>query len=230
MIASASLITIDGPAGSGKTTLGHWLADLLAIPYVETGWLYRAATYRVITDGCKKEEWGESLVAGLDVEPRLPAPSVHEQAVTLSGCALNVERDLFSPAVEGLVAQVATNDGVRRAIAGLTRNVVERHGAGAIVSGRDAGTAIFPEAPFKIVLTAEAAVRRARVARRGLPGGDQIERSRSTVSVDRLLLEPAAVDDLAARNTSLRLDTSAMTVDSVREAVLEYLGVGFERA
>jgi cytidylate kinase len=222
----AEVIAIDGPAGAGKTTLGHWLADELDFAHLETGFLYRAAAYRASAHGIRKEGWGGDLLAGLEVCPRTPRLGGRPQRLSFGGHELDIEHDLFSSEVDELVACVSSVAAVRDGVRELARTIAGR--GQLIISGRDVGTAIVPEAHHKLFLTADQDIRAARLGRSvNMPGSraatprqnpQSAEDSRHKLESKLLAqhIQPAA--------DALVLDTTALTIDAVRSATLRHLG------
>lgn len=149
------IIAIDGPAGSGKSTIARQLAARLGVSRVDTGAIYRALTYSLLAAGRPLEEAG-ALVEGLPLsfgaggEPRLDG--------------VDVDAQLRTPEVSARVSEVAALPAVRAGLLGLQRRLAEADPVGAVMEGRDIGTVVFPQAPLKVFLSASVEERARRRA------------------------------------------------------------------
>jgi CMP/dCMP kinase len=198
------IIAIDGPAAAGKGTLAARLAGHFGLPHLDTGLLYRAVGKRV---------------ADLGLDP--------DNAADAGGAAAGLDPvELANPDLRGhdageLASRVAVHAGVRRALLAFQRDFARRPG-GAVLDGRDIGTAIVPEADVKIYVTATVEVRaRRRTEELRMKGRD--------VDYDRILAEIAARDArdagrsaaplLAAPDAHL-LDTTGLDPDAVFHAAV----------
>ena len=203
------VIAIDGAAGSGKSTLARGLAEVLGLPYMNTGIMYRALTLAALDGGIDPDD-GDAL-ARLMSRLRFSLSSDEPAEIEVEGSAPSVA--LLSDRVEGEVSHVARHPEVR---------VMMREGQralglpGAVVEGRDIGSVVFPDAPVKLFLTAEPDTRGERRAeQRGATDPEGVEEAllrRDTKDAKVNPFEPA-VDAIV-------LDTTDRTVeDTLRAAI-----------
>ena len=155
------IIAIDGPAGSGKSTVGRALARHLGLDYLDTGAMYRSVTFAAIRRGVDPSE-AEVLgrIVGdieLDVGP---------EVVTVDGVDATIE--IRGPEVSRAVSIVAANPVVRAEMVRRQREWAQRHGGG-VIEGRDIGSVVFPDAELKVYLTADPEVRAQRRSHERLP-------------------------------------------------------------
>lgn len=157
-------IAIDGPAGSGKSTLGRALAQRLGFLYFDTGVMYRAVALAALERGsAKDDENAISQLAETLVIEVLPPDAEDGRAYTVRIDSRDVTWALRAPEVEAIVGVVSTYPRVRTALVRQQRRIAQR---GAVVMvGRDIGTVVLPEADFKIYLDASPEVRAERRVR-----------------------------------------------------------------
>lgn len=155
-----AVVTVDGPAGSGKSTLGRELAARLQLPLIDTGLFYRAVTVAAARAGVAPDDpeglEGMARTATIDVGTD---PSAQPR-VSVDGAAVSPS-DLHDPGHAALLASVSGVPGVRRVLLEPQR-ALARHGAVAV--GRDCGTIVFPRAQVKLYLDADGDVRARRRA------------------------------------------------------------------
>ena len=167
-----AIIAIDGPAGSGKSTLGRHLADVLGYLYFDTGVMYRVVTCVALARGVNIHDedsvtaLAEKLV--IDVQPS-SAQDGRENDVFVDG--IDVTWDIRKPEVDTNVSIVATYPGVRRALGAQQRRVGLR--GGIVMVGRDIGTVILPDADIKIYLDASVEERARRRYEERLARGEK---------------------------------------------------------
>jgi cytidylate kinase len=159
------VIALDGPSGTGKSTVARGLARRLSFRYLDTGAMYRAVTWVVLREGVDPED--ASAVTDLAARTRITVTTdPDDQHVTVDGKL--VDREIRSKAVTTAVSPVSAAPGVRVLLVAAQRELI---GDGAIVvEGRDIGTVVAPDAPLKIFLTASSDVRATRRSR-PLPHG-----------------------------------------------------------
>ncbi len=215
--ASAPVITIDGPVGSGKGTVARLLAQRLGWHYLDSGLLYRAAGLAALRRGLPLSD-GAAIAALLQTLPiRIEARGLEEPRVYLGeeelGDALRME------SVGQAASQVAALPEVRAALVDAQRAF--RRPPGLIADGRDMGTVIFPDAGLKVFLTASA---EARAIRRH----KQLKEKGISVTLSRLLHEIRERDErdqsrpvapLAAADDAWFLDSTAWSAEEVAEAI-----------
>lgn len=158
---TASIIAIDGPAASGKSTLGKSLADCLGYLYFDTGVMYRAVTWQALVEeiGISDEARVSHLAERIDIDVR--PPSVEDGR----GYDVIVEKkdvtwEIRRAEVDANVSQVSAYPGVRIALSEAQRKIGRR--GRVVMVGRDIGTVILPEADLKIYLDASAEERARR--------------------------------------------------------------------
>lgn len=141
------VVAIDGPAGSGKTTVSRGVSAALGLPVLDTGAMYRAVTLAAIESG-----------ASLDDEDGLAAIAERAEIDSEAGVThldgRDVSAEIRTPEVTASVSVVAAHPAVRRVLVARQRAWARRHG-GAVVEGRDIGTVVFPDAQLKVYLTAD---------------------------------------------------------------------------
>ena len=208
------VVAIDGAAGSGKSTLARLLALELGLPYVNTGAMYRALTRAARRAQVDVEDEGAllRLMETLDftLSPANPTgePQREPRELWIEGAPPADE--LASADVEAHVSAVAKHPAVRAVMRVAQRALGE---GGAVMEGRDIGTAVFPDAPVKLFLVAEPQERAGRrVEERGSHevAGALHERDRRDARVNPL--EPAA--------DAVVIDTSDLDVDATVRAAL----------
>jgi cytidylate kinase len=213
------VIAVDGPSGSGKSSVCREVARRLGLRYLDTGAMYRAVTWA-------------ALDRGLDLDDQ---PAVAELARQAS-IEVSTDPDLMRVAIDGAdvtsairesrvseaVSRVAANLDVRAELVG--RQLVVAAGGRVVIEGRDITTVVAPDADVRVLLTASPEARLARRARE-LHGSAEAEALAATRDqVLRRDQDDATVSDFqVAANGVAELDTSAMSFEQVVEAVLELL-------
>jgi cytidylate kinase len=148
-----NIITIDGPAGSGKSTVAKILARELNLKYIDTGAMYRAITLLALQNNidCKDEESILKLARNINLE--LDSNSVDESKyTTVKIDGKDVTDEIRSREVGSLVSIVSKLSGVRKYLVSLQKKFIQ--GGNAILEGRDTGSVVCPDAALKIYLTA----------------------------------------------------------------------------
>ena len=220
MSATTLVIALDGPSGSGKSTVARVLARRLGWRYVDTGATYRAATLAVLRAGsdlCDSTAIAETVAAVrivVSTDPDLPG-------TTLDGD--DVSAEIRGAQVTGAVSAVSAVPAVRAQLVALQRDLAGR--AGAVLEGRDIGTAVFPEARVKVFLDATPTVRasrRAGDADTGVTatGGDVLTRVAADLARRDGLDSARADSPLLAAADAVHLDSSRLDADQVVECVL----------
>jgi cytidylate kinase len=200
----ARVIAIDGPAGSGKSTVSRALALRLAVDRLDTGAMYRAVAWAALDRGVDPADRPtvSELARSLDI-------TIGDQ-VAVDGT--DVTEAIRGPEVSGAVSVVAANPGVRSVLVERQRQWVAEHGGG-VVEGRDIGSVVLPEADLKIYLTASA-VERAR--RRPEEGADAVAR-RDHLDSTR------AVSPLEVPEGARVIDTTDRQVADIVDEVVTWL-------
>jgi cytidylate kinase len=151
------IVTIDGPAGAGKSTLGRRLAQALGYRYVDSGALYRAVAWQARETGADPAD--RDALARLLPHFR-PQIIAGVQGFQVSVAGREISRELRTPEVTQVSSQVATQPLVRRWV-GEVLHQLARNG-GVVAEGRDLGSAVFPDAEVKFYLDADLSARAAR--------------------------------------------------------------------
>lgn len=154
------VVAIDGPAGSGKSSVSKGVAARLGYGYLDTGAVYRALAWSMLEAGGDTDDAASALAAfeSLDVHISLEP---HDFAITVGGT--DVASAIREPRVTAAVSGVARVAGVREGLNGLFRSLVAQSARpGVVVEGRDITTVVAPDAPVRILLTADPEVRAAR--------------------------------------------------------------------
>ena len=208
-MSSRFAIAIDGPAASGKSTLSRELARRLGLVMVNSGAMYRAVTWRLIEDGIdlSSEAAVVSALNKMTIDCGVDGLS---STVRIDGVDLG--EALRSEMVNGNVSAVSAIPEVRKRLVALQRNYL--NSSDVVMEGRDIGTVVFPDSPYKIYVDADETVRAQRRVAAGevdsVADRDRDDSQRKTA--------PLKVADGAAI-----LDTSAHTIESGVEAALEIL-------
>ena len=201
------IVAIDGPAGSGKSTVASTLARRLGFRYLDTGAMYRALTWVARRDGADVSDG--ALLAALALEH--PVSFGENGQVQVDG--EDVTGAIREPEIDRLVPTVARHPEVREVM--RTRQRALAVGGDSVIEGRDIGSVVAPYAELKVFLVADADERARRRAE-----------ERPGVEVDALAADLRARDERDAVNTrpaddAVRLDTTALTIDEVVDRIAE---------
>jgi cytidylate kinase len=202
------IVTLDGPAGAGKSSVARALAARLGFRFLDTGAMYRAVAWAAQQ---RQLDWNDS--DGLDLLTRELDIRVTEDQVLLDG--RDVTKIIRTMEVTGVIHHVADNPNVRRQLVELQRQVAAN--GDFVTEGRDQGTIVFPNAECKIFLTASPAERARRrmgdLKNRGeeLSMEEVLSRQNTRDQRDR----SRAVGALIAADDAIQFDTSNMELDEV---------------
>ena len=220
------IVAIDGPAGSGKSTVAHAVAERRQLTYLDTGAMYRSVTLRCLREGVDLDD--AEAVASVASAARIEFGAGEKgQTVLLDG--QDVTADIRTPEVDRNVSVVSAVPAVREVMVALQRAVADT--GDVVAEGRDIGTVVFPSAEVKVFLTAsdEARAHRRAVQREG---GDAAKDASATADAaeEQQILDDIrrrdkldssrAESPLRAADDAHRIDSSDLTLDQVIDQVL----------
>jgi len=220
-VERAEVIAIDGPAASGKSTVGKAVADRLGYLYFDTGAMYRAVTWLALESGVPVADEAQvtalAEAAEIDVRPAVQDDG-RQYSVLVDG--QDVTWAIREPAVADNVSQVSAYPGVRAAMVAQQRRLASR--GRMVMVGRDIGTVVLPDAPLKVYLDASAEERAQRrwleeQARGGMRPYEAVlaeVRRRDQIDSTR------AVAPLRPASDAVIVDSTALTIEQVVEQVL----------
>ena len=209
-------IAIDGPAASGKSTIGECLADRLDYLYFDTGVMYRAVTWAVLERGIDIEDEEAVTALAERLEIRVTDVTEHDgRQYTVLADGVDVTWALRSPEVDAHVSVVSAYSGVRQALVAKQRKIAAD--SAVVMVGRDIGTVVLPEADLKIYLDASVEERARRrwleMEERG-KHADYRDVLRSMRRRDRIDSH-REVSPLRPAEDAVRIDTTRMDVEAV---------------
>jgi len=205
-VPDGRVVAIDGPAGSGKSTVAKALAARLGLPYLDTGAMYRAVAFAALRRGVDPEE--AETVARIAERMEL---EVADGNVTVDGVDASIE--IRGAEVTRAVSAVAANPGVRKELVRRQREWVAERGGSAVVEGRDIGTVVFPDAAVKAYLTANLEVRAGR--RHKEVAELEYEAVVADMARRDTIDEGREADPLLCAPDAVRIDTTDRSVDDI---------------
>ena len=210
------IITIDGPAGAGKTTISRRLADELGCVYVDTGALYRGVAHGIKTQGVDWENDGALALFLADLRLDFTA-----NGTRLLANGVDISDEIRTPEISMLASTTSATPAVRAALLETQRRIANEQDA--VFEGRDMGTVVFPKADHKFFLFADLAVRAQRRFE---------EMPKDKGSLDQVTQDMAARDQndsqrkeapLKAADDAIKIDSTHLNIDQVVEKILKYV-------
>ncbi|HPA45348.1 MAG TPA: (d)CMP kinase [bacterium] len=198
------IVAIDGPVGSGKSTVARLLADRLGFLYIDTGAMYRAAAWKALREGMDLED--REAVGALMERTQIELEQAGSR-VRVRCDGQDISAEIRSPEVSRATSAVADHPRVRSRLVEMQREMGRR--GGVVMEGRDIGTVVFPEAQVKVYLDATAEQR----ARRRT---EELEASGMAVSYEDTLRDLLERDrrDRTRDVGALRIAEEATVIDS----------------
>lgn len=232
---SALVVAIDGPSGSGKSSVSRAVARHLGLAYLDTGAMYRVATWWCLARGV---DLADAAAVTAEVAAMPLELGVDPSAPTIAVGGIDVGEDIRSTRISTAVSAVATNLGVRAELRRLQRGVIDAEragglseGRGIVAEGRDITTVVAPDADVRILLTAS---EEARLARRALDVHGTDDAAAVAATRDQVVRRDA--DDatvsqfLAAADGVTTIDSSSLDRDETISAVVGVITRAMARA
>ncbi|WP_240746775.1 (d)CMP kinase [Cryptosporangium phraense] len=212
------VIAVDGPSGSGKSSVCRAVARRLGLRYLDTGAMYRAVTWAAIDRGLDLDDQpavaalSRGLTLGISTDPAAPGIAVD---------GVDVDGPIRTPKISESVSAIATNLDVRADLIARQRAIIADDG-GIVAEGRDITTVVAPDADVRLLLTADENARIARRARElhGTADQEALKATHAQIAT-RDARDSTVVDFLVAADGVVTLDTSALTFEQVVSTVLQ---------
>jgi len=218
------IVAIDGPSGVGKSTAARQLAQRLGLPFMDTGAMYRAVALRVLEAGVSPYE--ENAVVGIagEADVRLGRREDGSFEVLLDGEP--VEGRIRTPEVGEATSAISAYPEVRRRLVRLQQEAAGEFGA--VLEGRDIGTRVFPDTPYKFFLDSRPEVRFQRRFEELAAAGRPVSYEQVVEEITRRdQRDSTRADSPLTRDGSYTfIDSSDLTIDDVVEAMARAIGKG----
>ena len=213
------IVAVDGPSGTGKSTMCRVLAKRLGAKYVDTGAMYRVATLAVLRAGVDPADTAKVIETTADL-PLEVSDDPDSTEVLFAG--EDVKAEIRGAEVTKHVSAVSAIPEVRVNLVELQRKLARESGR-AIVEGRDIGTVVLPDAPAKVFMTASAEVRAKRRYDQDVAAGREADFDAVLADVQRRdeADSSRATSPLKPADDAVLVDTSEMTPDEVLAALTE---------
>jgi len=212
------IIAIDGPVGSGKSTVGRRVAELLGYTYLDSGAMYRALAWKALRRGVPLDSAEELEALARETRIDLGDAGAAGLRVRLDGA--DVTEAIRSAEVSNASSKIAVFPGVRKVLVADQRRAGEQ--GGVVMEGRDIGTVVFRDADLKIYLDASAEVRAERRWRQSQEKGEHIELARMVEEVherDRRDREREA-SPLVRAPDAVVVDSTAMDAEETARLIV----------
>lgn len=220
------VIAIDGPAGSGKSSVSRAVATRLGLQYLDTGAMYRAMTWAVLQAGIDPEDTSAVVSAVTGETPPDLRSGTDPTNPTIHVGDIDVADPIRGSVVTDAVSAVSAVPQVRTHLVDLQQRYVADSvadgGAGIVVEGRDIGSVVLPDADVKIFLTADPRVRAQRRAAENPAGSDPSLTATESALLTRDAKDSSrAVSPLTKADGAIEVDTTNLAFDDVVEVVVE---------
>lgn len=219
------VIAVDGPAGSGKSSVCRGAARALGYRYLDTGAMYRAMTWAVLRAGIPVDD--ASRIAAFAASPAISS-GTDPDAPTIEVDGIDVSGPIRSAEVTSAVSPVSAVPEVRARLVQIQRQAAAEAvaaGTGIVVEGRDIGTVVLPDADVKIFLTADPAVRALRRAKEqavdAAPADADVSATQEALIARDAYDSTRAASPLTQASDAVVVDTTNMTLDEVIARVCE---------
>lgn len=210
------VVAIDGPSGSGKSSVSKEIARRLNLGYLDTGAMYRAVTWWAMHEGIDWNDTGAVVDAARNAPVEITTdPDTQRVRVGF----MDVTDEIRTPEVTSHVSSVATVPAAREVLVQRQREIIEESGRGIVAEGRDITTVVAPDADVRILLVAS---EQARMNRRGAQlGGSQNAEALKAQVVGRDAKDSTVVNFSTAADGVLTLDNSELSLEQSVQAVMD---------
>ena len=210
------IVAIDGPAGSGKSTIAKEIARQLGFNKLDTGAMYRAVTFAALDRGIDLDDEAAIDALAKQIEIRFTNGTGEDTRLTIDG--QDASAAIRTPQVDANVSKVSAYPGVRAAMLIHQRRAAE--GRDIVAEGRDIGTVVFPNAQVKVFLTADPRERaRRRVLQRhqndAQPLKAEVDETLDALKQRDKLDSSREVAPLVPAEDAVHVDSTAHTIDEV---------------
>ncbi len=215
------LIAIDGPAGSGKSTVSKMIAKRLGLLYIDTGAMYRALTLKAMRN--KMDLKNESALVKLAHSTRIDLEASAGEALKVTLDGEDVTGLIRTPELTNNVKYIARVPDVRSEMVKLQRAIGEK--SGAVLEGRDIGTVVFPDANYKFYLDAD-------VEERARRRHEELRQSGQSIGLEEIKKDVVVRDESDMKRSvgalkrspdAILVDTTSLTIDEVAEKIISYI-------